>query len=127
MGSINPQDLLYKNIVKVFVNLPFLTLEAREHLYEKLISKHSNYSFKVHLITQYRQLLNPACSRTVWIRSSSLLSRELKQLQPNTSIDYIGHIISFAFFWKELLKRFLKQPLFTLQCSLNIPQTNRDF
>jgi len=37
------------------------------------LTKHSNASFKVHLISQYRRLINLKCPRNIWIKSTTIL------------------------------------------------------
>ena len=107
MACIDSQSSLYNLIKQTFITLPFYNQQSKEKIFSRLLLKHTNLSFRIHLITQYRSLINYKSEMVVWIKSKYILFKEIKALNV-INIDYLGHIISFAFYWKALLNKFIK-------------------
>jgi hypothetical protein len=85
--------------------MTFLEARQKEKILANLIHKHDNLSFKGHLISLYRKLLNFKCCKAIVIKSTYLLFKELRRLEPKSSIDYISHILSFAFYWRHVTSK----------------------
>jgi hypothetical protein len=55
------------------------------------------------------------------------LFKELKNIDPRSGSDYVGHILSFAFFWKGSLKKHEKNDEFRKKCHLNVAKMKEEF
>jgi len=75
LGAIDPKEEMSKELTKRFSPLSFLPRQFKEKLLSKLIKKHKNESFKIHLISQYRKLLTFKTPKDTWIRSTEVLMK----------------------------------------------------
>jgi len=85
-----------------------------------MIKRHTNVGFKIHLLTYYRKLLTFNTSKQIWLHSIPILLKELQYIEPNTSLDYIGHVLSLAYYWKAVASKFLSKTAFKPNLHINI-------